>query len=184
MIEMEAFAADCRVRGLIELGDRRMSDTLNAMPELVLHDARLEALDDGHVVEVPELAIDRGELYAVVAAGTRGDPARRVHTHTTRVVVDLGPYHVEGAVHGTTATDPLKASLRRMTWVALTEATVRYRDGTQAVDRDVATLLVNRDTATVFRAVEEQVIVLPWETPREEPTPTSQSMDPADTAAP
>ena len=54
MIELQAYAADCRLFGLVDLGDGRLTDVLNATP------------------------------------------GRRLRTHATRVVVDLGPYR--GAV--------------------------------------------------------------------------------------
>ncbi len=169
MIELEAFATDCRVYGHVELGDQRMTDALNAASELRIRDARLEALSDGHVVEMPELSIERDELCAVVATGPRGDPLRRVHTNAIRVEVDLGPYHVEGAVHGTPASDPMKTALRRHSWVPLTDATVRYDDRGQAVRRDVTTLVVNRDLARMFRAVVEPSLFLPRAVPTAAP---------------
>ena len=177
MVELEAFAGDCRVRGRIEIGDRRMTDTLNATAELVIQDARLESLDDGRVVEMPELSIDRDELYAVVAAGSRGDPGRRVRTHARRVGIEIGPYHVEGAVHGTPASDPLESALRRAPWVPLTEVTVRYERGGQAASEEIATLVVNRGFASSFQLIEEPSVLLPWETPRASSSPASRSLD-------
>lgn len=166
MIDLEAYAADCRLFGRVDLGDGRLTDLLNVSAELVVQDARLESLVDGHVTESPELVVARDELYAVVASGSRGDVARRVRTHTTRVEVDLGPYRVAGLVHGTPASDPLGIALRRASWMPLTDATVVYRRGEDTVGDDVPTLLVNRDLATSIRAVEEPDVVLPWEAPR------------------
>lgn len=166
VIELEAYAADCRLFGLVDLGDGRLTEFLNATPELCIRDARLESLADGHVMETPELTVARDELCAVVASGPRGDAARRLRTHATRVVVDLGPYQIVGLVHGTPASDPLGAALRRAAWVPLTDVTVTYRRGLDSVSDDVATLLVNRNVASSFRAVEESSVVLPWEAPR------------------
>ncbi|HZL32851.1 MAG TPA: hypothetical protein VFC81_02605 [Verrucomicrobiae bacterium] len=166
MIEMDAYAADCRLFGLVDLGEARLTDILNGTSELRLREARLESLADGHVMEAPELIVSRDELCAVVASGSRGDAARRLRTHATRVVVDLGPYHIVGAVHGTPASDPLGAVLRRAAWVPLTEATVTYRRGLDPVSDEVETLLVNRALASLFRAAaKETSAVLPWETP-------------------
>jgi hypothetical protein len=166
MVEFEAYAADCRLSGRVDLGDRRLTDALNATYELCLQAARLESLEDGHVVEIPEVTVGRDELCLVVASGTRGDAARRLHTHTTPVEVDLGPYHVAGAVHGTPASDPLGAVAWRAPWVPLTEVVLTYRQGTELVREEIATLLVNRGLAGSFRAVEEASVALPWETPR------------------
>jgi hypothetical protein len=166
VIELEAYAADCRLFGRVDLGDGRMTDLLNASPELSIQDARLESLADGHVVEAPDLAVARDELYAVVASGPRGDAARRVRTHATRVVVNLGPYQVVGSVHGTPASDPLGGVLHRAAWVPLTDVAVTYHRGLDSVSDDVATLIVNRNLTSSFRAVEEASAALPWEAPR------------------
>lgn len=163
MIELEAYAADCRVRGRVELGDARLSDVLNGSRELVIRGARLESLADGHVVEADEITVGLDELHAVVAAGPRGDSARRVRTHVTRVEVDLGPYRVEGALHGLPAGDPLGMILRRPPWVPLTDAKITYHRGTGPVTDEVETLLVNRELARSMRPVEGEAAVLRWE---------------------
>lgn len=90
MTELDAYAADCRLFGEVDLADGRLTDLLNATSELRIVDARLESLLDGHVVRSPELIVARDELYAVVAAGLRGDTARRLRTNAINVVVDLG----------------------------------------------------------------------------------------------
>jgi hypothetical protein len=166
MIDIDAYAADCRVHGQVEFGEGRVSDRLNRTPELLIRDARLEGLSDGRVVAMPELAIARDELCAVVVSGTRGDAARRLHTQTTRVEVEVGPYRVEGRVHGTSTSKPLGWVLRQAAWVPLTEARVTYRCGADDVSEEMATLLVNRHLMRSFRAVEEAGLDLPWEVPR------------------
>ena len=172
-----AYAADCRLFGSVDLGDGRLTDLLNASPELLVQDARLESLADGHVMESAELAVSRDELCAVVASGSRGDAARRVRTHATRVVVELGPYRIAGLVHGTPASDPLEVALRRAAWVPLTDVTVAYRRAGEPVSDDIETLLVNRYLATSIRAVEEPDVVLPWEAPRAPRHATSRALD-------
>ncbi len=176
MLEVDAYAVDCRLFGRADLGDGRLTDQLNATRELRIQDVRLESLDDGHAVEADEITVTTDELCAVVASGPRGEPARRLRTHATRVVVGLGPYVVVGLVHGTPASDPLSTALRRAAWLPLTEATVTYRRGPDHVTDEVETLLVNRTLATSFRAVEEEGVVLPWEKPRA-PTATSRAVD-------
>ncbi len=176
-VQFDAYAADCRLHGLVDLGDRRLTDALNANPELQLSDAQLEALDDGHVVEVPELEVGRDELYAVVAYGSRGDVARRVRTHTTRVAVELGVYHVEGHVHGTPASDPLYLALRRAAWVPLTDATISYRRGDEDVRDEIETLLVNRTLASSFKELEVDGVAVPWEAARPGVPPSPRTID-------
>lgn len=143
-----------------------MTDVLNTTPELLIQDARLESLNNRRIVELPELTVEYDELCAVVAHGSRGNTERRLRTRAIRVEVDLGPYHVEGAVHGTPASDPVIASFRRGSWVPLTEVTVTYQAGDDAQTDTVSTLVVNRDLATLFRAIEEKHVLLPWETSR------------------
>lgn len=165
MTELDAYAADCRLFGEVDLADGRLTDLLNATSELRIVDARLESLLDGHVVRSPELIVARDELYAVVAAGLRGDTARRLRTNAIDVVVDLGPYHVAGAIHGTPASNPLAAVLRRAPWVPLTDAIITYRRGPESVNDEVATLLVNRSLASSIRAAVDEAVALPWEAP-------------------
>jgi len=196
MLDLEAYAADCRLFCRLEIGDGRLTDLLNTTTELRVVDARLEDLADRHVAEVPELTITRDELCAVVAHGPRGEPARRIRTITTRVQVDVGPYHIEGDVHGTPASDPLSLALRRAAWLPLTDATVTYTRGADVVRDDVATLLVNRELARSLEAVEPVSVVLPWETPRAPRPAAPRAVDltgtigaelgpqPADAAAP
>lgn len=177
MLDVDAYAADCRLFGRADLGDGRLTDRLNATPEIRIEDARLESLEDGHAVEAGEITVTTEELCAIVASGPRGEPARRVRTHAARVVVGLGPYVVVGLVHGTPASDPLSSAIRRAPWLPLTEATVTYRRGPDQVTDEVETLLVNRTLATSFRAVEEEGVVLPWEEPRAPKTTPSRAVD-------
>lgn len=154
MVELYAYAADCRMRGLIELAEGRLSDWLNHTVELQIRDAWIEDLADGHVVVVPELTVAHEELCAVIANGPRGDPERRLTTRTIRVEVEIGPYRVEGSVHGPRAGDPFASVLRRATWVPLTDAIVMYRRGEEDVREKVPTLLVNRHLMRLFREFE------------------------------
>lgn len=177
MIELDAYAMDCRLSGWVDLGNGRLTDLLNATEELQVRGARLESLDDGHVVEADELTVVHDEICAVVASGPRGDAARRLRTHATQVTVDLGPYTVIGLVHGTPASDPLASALRRAAWVPLTDATIAYRRGSEPASDEVDTLLINRYLARSFKAVEEEGIVLPWEAERTPRPATSRALD-------
>jgi hypothetical protein len=177
MIELRAYAVDCRVFGQVDLGEGRVTDMLNATPELRFLDARLEALSDGHAVHVPDLEIEPGELCAVVAAGSRGDPAKRVRTHVIRVEVDLGPYHIEGAVHGTPASHPLGSAMRRAPWVPLTDVTVHYEEAGRSVHEQIETLVVNRPLASTLRPIDEPHVALPWEEPQPAPQPSGHAVE-------
>jgi hypothetical protein len=128
-----------------------MSDQFNDTSELLVLNARVEDLGDGHVVDMPELRVERDELCAVVADGSRGDAARRLTTKTTPVEVDIGPYRILGNVHGPRGGDPFGAVLRRGAWVPLTQANVLYVRGGQDVRDRVPVLLVNRHLMRSFR---------------------------------
>jgi hypothetical protein len=154
MVELDAYAADFRLYGHVELGEGRLSDQLNSTAELHLRDARLEDLGDGQMVAMPKLKVALDELCAVVATGPRGDAARRLNTRTAHVEVEVGPYRVVGRVHGPQTADPFASVLRRAAWVPLTEATVTYRRGGEDVTDRVATLLVNRHRMHSFRVAE------------------------------
>ncbi len=177
VIDLDAYAADCRLHGRVDLGEGRLTDQLNATEDLRIEDARLESLDDGHVVETPEITVTTEELCAVVAIGPRGDAARRLRTHSTRVVMEIGPYRVVGLVHGTPASDPLATALRRAAWLPLTDATVTYQRGPDSISDEVETLLVNRHLASSFRPLEEASVVLPWEEPAAPRTSGSRALD-------
>jgi hypothetical protein len=166
VVEFDAYAADCRVHGQVEEGEGRLSDQLDHILELLVRDARLVGLADGHVVAMSELTVARNELCAVVASGPRGDSARRLNTRTRLVEAEVGPYLVVGRVHGTPTSEPLGVALRRQAWVPLTEATVMYRCGGSDVREKITTLLVNRDRMRSFRAVEQASLDLLWEKPR------------------
>ncbi len=177
MLDVDAYAADCRLFGRADLGDGRLTDRLNATSELSIENVRLESLDDGHAVEADEITVATDELCAVVARGSRGEAQRRVRTHTTRVAVDVGPYLVVGLLHSTPAADPLSVALRRAAWLPLTEATVTYRRGPDQVTDEVETLIINRSLASLFKAVEEEAVAFPWEEPRAPATPAPRALD-------
>jgi hypothetical protein len=151
MGEFKAYAVDCLLSGSIEAGEGRLSDQLDEVLLRPLRDARLIDLGDGHLVEIPELPLEPDDLCAVIAGEPRGDPSRRLHTRTARVKTEVGPYQVEGTVHGTVASEPLGRALRRDGWVPLTDVVVMYRHADSDVSDDVEVLLVNRHLLRHFR---------------------------------
>ena len=164
IVEFAAFAEDCRIRGSLHLTTERLSDQLNGEDPLVLSGVFVESLADAQSHDLPELIVQRDELCAVIASGPGGHPARRIRTQTTHVEVELGPYRVEGDLHGTPASNPLRTVLRRAVWVPLTDVTISYSSGAQRVTETVATLLLNRAMATSFRALDlPPYVAPPWE---------------------
>ncbi|HEY3336177.1 MAG TPA: hypothetical protein VGK16_13175, partial [Candidatus Limnocylindrales bacterium] len=75
-----AWAADCRVRGEVDLADGRLSDQVNEGDLLTFFGATLEALEDGREVEVDELEVERREIHLIEVEGRQGDPVRRLRT--------------------------------------------------------------------------------------------------------
>jgi len=78
---------------------KHVKPKLNAAEQIVLIDAILESLDDGRRLVMARVNLQRDELYAVEAAGPRGDPRRRVHTVHQRLQIQMGPYTVLGQLH-------------------------------------------------------------------------------------
>jgi hypothetical protein len=151
MVDFEAYALDCRVVGQIELSAPRLSDQLDGTAPLLLRAVQVQGHANGQLVDLPELQVEREELCAVIASGNRGDAARRVVTRRVPVVVDVGPYSIEGMVHGPRAGDPFAAVLKRGQWLPLTQVRVSYQRQNEPVEDEIETLLVNRSLMTRFR---------------------------------
>jgi hypothetical protein len=180
MIAFDAYAADCLLFGKLALGDGRLTELLNASSALPIADARLESLIDGQQTLDRELSVDLAELYAVVAAGSRGDPARRVRTRTIIVVVRLGPYSVTGAIHGAPASNPLVAVLRRPPWIPLTRASITYLRGPETTTDEVGTLIINRNLASSLHAQDEDAERLLWDGAGIPPSPDGDEIEPSE----
>ena len=156
-----AYAGDCRVAGRLELIGARLTDMLNAEPTLRLREVLLESLDDGRLLELADLELQRTELFAVEAVGPRGPAERRVRTRIHRMQLSLGPYIVMGHLHAMPGADPLDSLLRRMSMVPLTSATIAYGVAGQTVMRDVETLIVNRTLADWISPTSREQAVFP-----------------------
>jgi hypothetical protein len=153
-IDLVAYAGDCRVWGEFDLDGDRLSDALNASDSLLLRNAVLEGLDDGRLVEVDEVALDRNDLYVVAARGPRGNSQRRIHTVPQRLEFLLGPYRVLGQVHGRPGMDSLAQLTRRPAMVPITNATIAYQIAGGLRVQDAGTIIINRDLAQEVRAAD------------------------------
>jgi hypothetical protein len=138
-----AWAGDCMVRGVVELGEGRLSDQVNELDVVTFYAATLRALDDGHEVAVDELEVERGELHIIEVEGRRGDPVRRRRTVEERVTVQLGPFVVTGNLHRPPSTQPLAALSSFARFVPMTNAEVGLRGREHRVRH--AVVLVNRE---------------------------------------
>lgn len=153
-VELMGFATDSRFRGSVDLTADRLTDLLNGPTPLALSEVLLESLADGRLVRAAELVVERDELCILVADGPRGNPERRVRTRTSEVSVEVGPYHVEGSVHGAMASDPLQNLHRRARFVPMTDAVISYDFAGMLVEEYAQAVLVNLELANDIRAAE------------------------------
>jgi hypothetical protein len=142
--QLVAWAGDCVVRGDVSLGDGRLSDRVNEMELLTFFGATLEALEDGHRVEVDELEVERYELHIIEVEGHRGDPTRRMRTVPERVWMEVGPFEVTGNLHRSPSAAPLASLTRWMRFVPMTEVEFRYT-GSDISPTKKDVVLVNRE---------------------------------------
>ncbi len=138
-----AWAEDCVVRGDVELEDGRLSDLVDGLDIVTFTSATLEALEDGHRVDVQELEVERRDLHLIEVNGRRGDPSRRLRTVEERVVLEVGPYVVTGNLHRPPNTHSMAALGRPARFVPVTDAA--FRLGPDGPERHHDVLLVNRE---------------------------------------
>jgi len=148
MVEIGRLRADCHVHGQ---SNSRGSGVRPAQSDYgaAHRDARSRAL--------PTATWSRCPSSRSRATSLRGDRerderrrARRLHTQTTRVEVEVGRTESrKGARHVDVRTARLGPA--PSAWVPLTEARVMYRCGENDVSEEMATLLVNRHLMRSFQ---------------------------------
>lgn len=141
--QLVAWAGDCIVRGIVDLGEGRISDQVNETEVITFYNATLQALDDGHELDLDELEVGRNELHVIEVQGRRGDPVRRKRTIEERVTVDVGPFVVIGNLHRPPSTQPLASLQGWARFVPVTDALVGLREGEERAHQEV--VLVNRE---------------------------------------
>ena len=151
------YSGDCRIFGRVPSLGERLTDLLNGGQRVIVRDARLVSLVDGHIVEAPLAEVERDELYAVVANGPRGARGQRIRTEKHRMRIDLGPYVVLGNLHAPPDSDPVGDVLRRDVMVPLTNATIAYAISGRPEAEDVGTIIINRTLAEWIAPVDEVV---------------------------
>jgi len=153
-IDFIGFVGDCLVSGRLDLTADRLTDQLNAQPEVTLRDVVLEGLDGGRVT-AETFTVARSQLCAVVGSGPRGAQVLRVPTDARRLQAQIGPYMVLGRYHGPVGGTNLRTFTERDPMVPLTDATIAYVvDGVLDV-RDVDVLVVNRELAAWYHDPDE-----------------------------
>jgi hypothetical protein len=150
-LRLVAYAGDCIVRGHVQLTASRLTDQLNAAPDLVIEGATLEALDDGRTVDVGLMTVPHEELFLIEVVGPRGDRERRVQTVKQRLVADLGIYRVSHTLHTPPTMDPMAWLRRRGRFVPTTECEVELTISGLPARRRVDVLLINRDQVLSVR---------------------------------
>src|SRR5688572_10453530 len=124
-VDFTAYFEDCVVHAILDLPEgQRLTDFLNESSSIAVTNVRLEALEDGRIVELEELELDVAEMCAVVAPAQPGSGEQRIRTRTARVAIEVGPYEVLGHLHGPTSGDPLQAVSRRKPMIPITDAKI------------------------------------------------------------
>ena len=160
-LRFHAYAGDSVVDAYLDLPDRkRLTDHLNEVDELSLSQVQLTALDDGRIVEAPELAISSSEIHAVQATDPGGHLEHRIRTKSSEVEIVVGPYRVQGYIHGPTAGDPLASLSRRGEMVPVTSAKIGYMIAGELQVDDCDALIVNRLLADIGRPARDEPSIL------------------------
>ena len=142
-IEFVAYASDCIVGGWISLAEDRLTDLLSSEGPYTVRDVSVGSLDGSTALGLPTLAVLREELCIVTATGPRGSAGRRVRTRSIPVRLAAGPYEAFGYLHAPPTKDPLTAAMSRDI-IPLTSAWVRFTRGSEIIERQHETILVNR----------------------------------------
>ncbi len=172
-VEFHGFAGDCTIAGRITMFGERLTDFLNGQERFRLHKVKFESLDDGHVVAMDSISLERDDLLAVVGTGPRGDEKRRVRLAETRMQLSIGPYIILGRLHAAPGLDPIKSVISREPMIPLTGATMAYSVAGTVVARDVGTLIVNRFQVDWITATADEATLFPEATVR---SPFSMSL--------
>ena len=96
-------------------------------------------------IQVDEVVVARDELYLVHASGPRGDAARRRHTVPKHVAMKVGPYEVQGFLHGLPGADPVVSIRRRKPMIPLTGARIAYVVNGEPREDELDTVILNRE---------------------------------------
>jgi len=159
-VHFVGYAADCVVTGEVALEGDRLTDLLTGQEEYSVDAVTLESLDEGRVVEVPTANVLREELCVVSATGPRGDPRRRLRTRPHPMRAQVGPYEVFGYLHATPTADPVTTALRRAV-VPMTTGWIRYRRGSEMIERRHDGMLINRDRIDWLEHARDRDALLP-----------------------
>lgn len=143
-IGFQGYAGDCTITGKIEVNEARLSDALDRMDQLAIHDATLHSLGGAQAMYAGEMVLRRDDLFAVEASGELPtNEQRRVRTVRHALRLKLGPYVCYGEMHALPGVAPLRTILVRRTMVPLTNCLLRFRRGETDEFRRLPMLIVN-----------------------------------------
>ena len=156
-----AYAGDSVIAAYLDVpAGTRLTDYLNEFDELLLTEVRATALDDGRIVQASELPISTSEIHAVQATDPRGHTERRMRTRSSEVEVVVGPYRIEGYIHGPTAGDPLASLSRRHAMVPVTNAKIGFLVAGELRVDECEALIINRLLADIGRPARDEPSIL------------------------
>lgn len=143
-VDFLAFAADCTITAKTTMFGDRLTDFLNGQERFRLSKVTFEALEDGRLISVDSVSVERIDVLAVIGSGPRGDEKQRVDLHTQRMELQIGPFLVLGNLHVEQGKDPVTSVKTRHVMVPFTNATLAYTVAGNVVARDIGTIIVNR----------------------------------------
>jgi hypothetical protein len=141
-LDLVAYAADCIVRGSVDVPEGRLTDALSELDELQFRHATLQSLEDGHVVEMDELTVARDELCVIEVNGPRGAADRRVRTVEEMLRAAVDPYRVTACVHTVPTANVLTSILRRGPILAMTDGLIEFEMAGERFQRPAAVLAI------------------------------------------
>jgi hypothetical protein len=159
LIEFVAYTREFLVAALLAMRADRMTDLLNAVDELELHDTLVQWLHDGALRGAETLSIERVALVAVKANAPRGNPARRHPTGRVSVAAGCGPLLMHGDLHVRRGGDARADLGRRPPMIPLTDATIRFSLGGKHRVDHAETLIVNRDVVDWMQPATDEDLV-------------------------
>ena len=165
-VDFQGFAGDCTITGRITMFGERLTDFLNGQERFRLHKVRFQSLEDGHVVPMDSISLEREDLLAIVGTGPRGDEKQRVRRESARLQLSIGPYILLGRLHVRPGQDPMKSVLQREPMIPLTQVTMAYSVAGTVVARDIDTIIVNRLQVDWISATPDEALLFPDATVR------------------
>ena len=141
-LQLVAYAADCIIRGTVDLPDGRLTDAVAAIEVITFRDASLRALEDGHLVRCDELSVARDALCLVEVHGPRGDARRRVRTVEEMLAAEIGPYLVTAKVHTMPTANLMASVLRRGPILAMTHGMIEFQMAGERIQRPAEALAI------------------------------------------